>query len=150
MSSPPSSATTQAEPRSAPTVDVLTRDDEVGLVVENTDDAGESSHYSMLVHGEIQASSILSTGDPAATVTVLDDDTTLVAGSLGGGTAGFVLDGQVVAAEFDGTSAASANAPSSGSGPTSHVAVPESTTNTSSWTPWLWYANANESPGASS
>ena len=55
-----------------------------------------------------------------------------------------------VAAEFDGTSAASANAPSSGSGPTSHVAVPESTTNTSSWTPWLWYANANESPGASS
>ncbi|AWB28327.1 hypothetical protein HARCEL1_11725 [Halococcoides cellulosivorans] len=82
--------------------DVLTRDGAVALVVENTSETGQTSHYSLLVHGDIQASSILSTDDPAPTVTVLDDDTVLVAGSVTGGTAGFVLDGQVVAAEVDG------------------------------------------------
>lgn len=103
MSSPPFPASTQSEPSASdPAVDVLTRDDEVALVVESTSGAGQSSHYSMLVRGEIQASSVLSTGDPAASVTVLEDDTTLVSGSLAGGTAGFVVDGEVVAAEFDG------------------------------------------------
>jgi hypothetical protein len=49
----------------------------------------------------VQSSSILSTTDPDESVTLLENDTQLVSGSLASGTVGFVVDGTIVAAEFD-------------------------------------------------
>lgn len=83
------------------TADALTREGGASFLVESDGHARAEVDYSFLVRGDIQASSILSTGATAETVTLLEDDTKLVSGSLSGGRDGFVLDGTIVAAEFD-------------------------------------------------
>lgn len=102
MESPTSSAASQSDRPAADTVDdALTREGEVTLHIDGTSRRGEESCYSFLIHGEIQPSSILSSSDPNETITLLENNTKLVSGSVSGGTAGFVLNGHVVAAEFD-------------------------------------------------
>lgn len=81
--------------------DALTRERGVTLQIEGDERQGGESGYSILLQGEVQASSILSSNDPGETVTVLENDTKLLSGSVQGETAGFVLDGRIVAAEFD-------------------------------------------------
>lgn len=92
---------TISQPDRSPTdagVDGLIRDGEVTIQIERD---GRPGGYSILVRGEVQASSILSTGEHDATITVLEDDTRLLSGSVGGETVGFVLDGRILAAGFD-------------------------------------------------
>lgn len=102
MESPTSPAASQ--PEGCPTdaaAETLTREGGVTLCIEGDGLGSRASSYSFLVQGDVQASSILSSTDPAETVTLLENDTKLVSGSLSGGTAGFVLTGQIVAAEFE-------------------------------------------------
>lgn len=82
-------------------VDALVQEGEVRLEIEPSERADTHCGYSILVRGAVQPSSILSNGDPDATVSLLEDDTKLVTGGLAGGTVGFVVDGAIVAAEFD-------------------------------------------------
>lgn len=101
MESPTSPAASQSAKSATDTVaDALTREGEVTLHIEDSRGEGES-RYSLLVQGEIQSSSILSSDEPDETVTLLENDTKLVSGSVSGGTAGFVLNGLILAAEFD-------------------------------------------------
>lgn len=102
MESPTSPAASQSDRSATNTVDdALTQEGEVTLRINGASRGGEESSYSLLVRGEIQPSSILSNSDPDETITLLEDNTKLVSGSVSGGTAGFVLNGHVVAAEFD-------------------------------------------------
>lgn len=102
MESPTSPAATQSNQSATDTVaDVLTKGGEVTLHIEGDSRGGRESNYSLLIQGDIQSSSILSSGDPNETVTLLENNTKLVSGSVSGETAGFVLNGQIVAAEFD-------------------------------------------------
>lgn len=79
----------------------LVQEGEFRLELEASEDADAHSGYSIVVRGAIQSSSILSSTEPDETVTLLENDTKLVSGRLAGGTVGFVVDGTVVAAEFD-------------------------------------------------
>jgi len=71
------------------------------LELEAGETARGNSGYSLLIRGEVQASSILSSAKHDGSVTLMENKTKLVSGSLTGGTIGFVVDGTVVAAEFD-------------------------------------------------
>jgi len=57
--------------------------------------------YSILVRGDVESSSILSSASPESAVTLFDDDVRLLSGSVAGETAGFVVEGTIIAAEFD-------------------------------------------------
>lgn len=81
--------------------DALTQDGEVTLQITGDKQQGRKNGYSILLQGEIQASSILSSNDPEETIMLLENNTRLLSGSVHGETAGFVLDGKIVAAEFD-------------------------------------------------
>lgn len=81
--------------------EALVQEGAVRLELEPGEGAGTPCGYSLLVRGTVESSSILSSVDPDETVTLLENDTKLVSGSLAGGTVGFVLEGEVVAAEFD-------------------------------------------------
>lgn len=83
------------------TADPLTREGEVILQIDGDNTGGRERGYSFLVHGEVQASSILSRNDPDRTITLLENNTKLVSGSVSRSKAGFVLDGRILAAEFD-------------------------------------------------
>jgi len=78
--------------------EALTSDGDATLQIEG---GAQQSGYSILIQGDIQASSILSTNDPEEAVTLLENDTQLVSGSVSGDVAGFVLTGTIVAVEFD-------------------------------------------------
>ena len=102
MESPTSPAASQpTESADDAVTSALTREGEVTVHIEADCPEGRTSNYSLLIRGEIQSSSILSSGELDETVTLLENDTKLVSGSVSGGTAGFVLDGQILAAEFD-------------------------------------------------
>lgn len=101
MSSPPSTRASRSEQSATDTADPLTREGEVILQIDGTNNDGRERGYSFLVRGEIQASSILSRNDPDRTITLLENDTKLVSGSVSRSKAGFVLDGRILAAEFD-------------------------------------------------
>ena len=73
----------------------------VELEIEGDTSEGRKSGFSFLLAGTVVASSILSTAEPTRSVTELEGDAMLLAGSVRGETAGFVLRGSVVAAEFD-------------------------------------------------
>lgn len=79
----------------------LTSLEEATLRIEGASDSGRKSCYSLLVQGEVRESSILSSRDPDASVTLLQNNTKLLSGSVYGGRAGFVVSGKVLAAEFD-------------------------------------------------
>jgi hypothetical protein len=81
--------------------DALAGNGDVTVRITEDNARGRKCGYSLLIQGEIQASSILSSSDPGESVTLLEDDTKLVSGSVRRETAGFVLDGTIVAAEFD-------------------------------------------------
>lgn len=81
-------------------VDTLTRIGEVSLQIEG-DGSGRKRSYSILVKGEVRASSILSSKDPKESVTLLENDTKLLSGDVYGENAGFVVSGDILAAEFD-------------------------------------------------
>jgi len=78
-------------------VDALTQEGQVSFQITTNSQCG----YSVLVRGDLKASSILSTIPPTETITVLENNTRLLSGSVSGETAGFVLTGQIVAMEFD-------------------------------------------------
>lgn len=84
-----------------PAVEGSTRIEQVPLQIEGDSGTGRKRSYSILLRGEVEASSILSTAEPGASVMVLEGDVKLLSGSVHAGTAGFVLTGDVVAAEFD-------------------------------------------------
>lgn len=102
MDSPPSQLKSQSteSPRET-SVEALIEDGKVRLELEASNGAGTHCGYSFLVQGEVQPSSILSSTDSDETVTLMENDTKLVSGSLACGTVGFVVDGEVLAAEFD-------------------------------------------------
>jgi hypothetical protein len=77
------------------------QDGAVRVELTASKDADTLGGYSLLVRGDVQSSSILSTTEPDESVTLLENDTQLVSGSLASGTVGFVVDGTIVAAEFD-------------------------------------------------
>lgn len=98
--SEPTTGVPQSAERADASVETLGGDREVALQIEGSQLGGVGG-YSIIVRGEIQASSVLSTEVPDETVTLLEDETKLLSGSVGGGTVGFLLDGEVLAAEFD-------------------------------------------------
>ena len=107
MDSPTSQPTSQSAQSPTETgADVLVRDGAVKVELQAGDDATTHCGYSLLICGEVQPSSILSNGTGNETVTLLENDTKLVSGNLDGGTAGFVVEGTIVAAEFDDDDAA--------------------------------------------
>ncbi|MHB9286310.1 hypothetical protein ACKVMT_04630 [Halobacteriales archaeon Cl-PHB] len=79
----------------------LSKTREVKLQIEGDRQLGRKSGFSILLRGDVTASSILSSNDPSRSVMELENDTKLLAGNVRGGTAGFVLEGAIVAAEFD-------------------------------------------------
>jgi len=81
--------------------DALVRDGERRLELQANAGAGTRSGYSILVRGVVESSSVLSSTDPEETVTMLENETKLLTGELTGGTAGFLVDGEILAAEFD-------------------------------------------------
>lgn len=99
----PASRTPATIDSSAPetATDTLPRAEEVTLQIEGDSRDGRKSSYSILVRGEISASSLLSSKDPEESVMLLENDTKLLTGSVYGDEAGFVLRGDVLAAEFD-------------------------------------------------
>lgn len=102
MSEPTTGASTQLEEGpSGAAVDTLDQSGEVAFQIEGEGPGRRASGFSVLVRGDIQASSILSSEPLRETVTLLEDDTKLLSGDVRGGTAGFVLDGEIIAAEFD-------------------------------------------------
>lgn len=102
MDSPTSPPAPQSETSPADSItDALTQNDEIGLQLEGDSQTGKTCGYSLLIQGEVQSSSILSSTDPAETITLLEDNKKLLSGSLSGETDGFILDGTILAAEFD-------------------------------------------------
>ncbi len=102
MSGPATRASSATDDRSAEAaVDALATDGEVAFQIEGDERRGRTSGYSILVQGSVQASSVLSSTAPGESVVVLEDDTKLLSGTVRAGTAGFVVDGEVLAAEFD-------------------------------------------------
>lgn len=99
MTVPPSE--TQQSNDVTTTPDAFVERAEVALQIEGAAGRGREVGYSILLQGDVEPSSILSTTDPGETVTLLEDNTKLLSGSVRGDTVGFVLDGEVVAAEFD-------------------------------------------------
>lgn len=98
----PHPQTTQSEPASSVTgTDVRSQNKSITLQITGDTENGETSGYSLLVQGEVEASSILSSTEPEETITLLENDTKLLSGSISSGTVGFILDGTIVAAEFD-------------------------------------------------
>ncbi len=83
------------------TSSLLSNTGETKLQISGDKQLGRKSGYSILLRGDVTASSILSSSDPNRSVTELENDTKLLAGSVRGGTAGFVLHGTILAAEFD-------------------------------------------------
>lgn len=81
--------------------DTLTRVEEATLQITGDSKTGQKSSYSILVRGEIRASSLLSSKEPAESVTLLENDTKLLTGSVYGDEVGFVVRGDILAAEFD-------------------------------------------------
>ena len=79
----------------------LSRVEEVTLQIAGDSNDGRECCYSILIRGEIRASSVLSSKDPEESVTLLENDTKLLTGSVYGGEAGFLVTGEVLAAEFD-------------------------------------------------
>lgn len=80
----------------------LTSAEEVTLQIEGADSGpGRKVGYSILVQGDIRASSLLSSTDPEESVTLLENDTKLLTGTVYGDESGFVVAGAVLAAEFD-------------------------------------------------
>lgn len=82
-------------------VDSLTGTGESTLQIAGNSTDGRESSYSILLQGEVRSSSILSSKDPEESVTLLENNTKILSGSVFGGEAGFVLEGDVLAAEFD-------------------------------------------------
>lgn len=102
MDGPASKTSTPIENASPQTaVDALTGAGEKTLQIAGRSTDGRESSYSILLQGEVRSSSILSSKDPEESVTLLENDTKLLSGSVFGGEAGFVLDGELLAAEFD-------------------------------------------------
>lgn len=99
MTVPPSQTQSQTNETTSPTAFAETTD--VAFQLEGDAEQGRESGYSILLRGDVESSSILSTADPAETVTLLEDNTKLLSGSVRGETVGFVLAGEIVAAEFD-------------------------------------------------
>lgn len=102
MDGPASKSSTPLD-RSAPetTADSLTRVEEATLEIAGDSKEGRKSSYSILVQGEVRASSLLSSKDPEASVTMLENDAKLLCGSVYGDEVGFVVSGEILAAEFD-------------------------------------------------
>lgn len=94
-------STTFDSPAPETAADTLTRVEEFTLEVAGEKGEGRKSSYSILVQGEVRASSILSSKDPEESVTMLENDAKLLCGSVYGDTAGFVVSGEILAAEFD-------------------------------------------------
>jgi len=102
MNSQPSTTVSQSDQSTTDTAtEALTEEGIVTLEIGGDDKDRWASGYSFLIRGEIQAGSILSRDTPNPTITLLENDTKLVSGSISGDKAGFLLDGYVVAAEFD-------------------------------------------------
>lgn len=101
MTDPTTSASAAGDRTPEPVAAALVGDGGTALRIEPVAHAGRPIGYSILVRGDVHASSILSTTAPREEVMLLDDDTKLLTGTVSGGTAGFVLDGRIVAAEFD-------------------------------------------------
>lgn len=102
MSEPTTGGATQSEQlQSGAAADTPDQKGEVAFQIEGDGPGGRPTGYSVLVSGEVQSSSILSSEPLRETVTLLEDDTKLLSGTVRGGTVGFVLDGDIIAAEFD-------------------------------------------------
>ena len=102
MDGPASKASATIDSSSPETAaDTLTRLEEVTLQIAGGSTTGQQSSYSVLVKGEVRASSLLSSKDPEESVTLLENDTKLLTGSVYADEVGFVVKGDVLAAEFD-------------------------------------------------
>lgn len=99
----PASKTSTTLDSSAPETAVgnSTRVEEVTFQIAGDRVEGRKSSYSILLQGEIRASSVLSSKNPEESVTMLENNTKLLSGSVYGEKAGFVVEGEVLAAEFD-------------------------------------------------
>jgi len=102
MESPTSWTTPRSNSSAASSVtDVLAQERQVSLQIDGSQGEVGARGYSILIRGEVQPSSILSTRNSDKTLTLLENNATLLFGSVTGNTAGFVFDGEIVAAEFD-------------------------------------------------
>ena len=102
MDGPASDTSTRLERSSTETaVDSLTRIEEVPLEIEGRKGDGRESSYAVLLQGEVQSSSLLSSKDPEESVMLLENNTKLLTGSVYGERVGFLVKGDVLAAEFD-------------------------------------------------
>lgn len=102
MDGPASKTSTPIESSAPETAaDTLTRLEEVTLQIVGESSDGRKCGYSILVRGEVRASSLHSSKDPEESVTLLENDTKLLTGSVYGDEAGFLVTGEVLAAEFD-------------------------------------------------
>lgn len=99
----PASQMSTASERSAPesATSIPQHTDESTLQISGEGNGGRECSYSVIVRGDVRASSLLSSKPPEESVTLLENDTKLLCGSVYGGKAGFVIDGEVLAAEFD-------------------------------------------------
>lgn len=102
MDGPASKTSTKLENSSTETAgDALTRVEEVSLQIEGDKGKGRKCSYSILLRGEVQASSTLSSKAPEESITLFENNTKLLSGSIYGDVVGFVVRGDVLAAEFD-------------------------------------------------
>lgn len=102
MDGPASKTSTPIESSPPETAaDTLRRVEEATLQIAGESSDGQKCGYSILVRGEVRASSFHSSRDPEESVTLLENDTKLVTGSVYGDEAGFVVTGEVIAVEFD-------------------------------------------------
>lgn len=101
MSSPPSTSSVQSDQAATETPTDVLPGTEGELLELQASSGAHPAGYSLLIRGEIESSDILSACDPEVTVTLLANNTKLVAGSITGDQVGFLLNGEILAAEFD-------------------------------------------------
>lgn len=101
MASPPSASSVQSDQSATETTTNVLPGTEGELLELQASSGAHPAGYSLLIRGEIESSDILSAADPEVTVTVLANNTKLVAGTVSGGRVGFLLNGEILAAEFD-------------------------------------------------
>lgn len=102
MDGPASKTSPQLDSSSTePAVDALTRVEDITLQIEGDKREGRTSGYSILIQGEVQASSVLSSNDPEESITLFENNTKLLSGRVSGERVGFVIKGKILAAEFD-------------------------------------------------
>lgn len=102
MDGPASETATKLESASMETGgDALPRVEEVPLQIAGDRGEGRKCSYSILLQGEVQTNSKLSSKEPEESITLLENNTKLLSGSVYGERVGFVVMGEVLAAEFD-------------------------------------------------